>query len=286
MSIVMRVATPDALGEIVEAVAGFQRPGRPVQLHPGDLGWNWSLGMQKLADAVRVWSRDGEIVAVGMGDDDGLIRMGIAPSAGDDAVLAGRILDDLPDGYRAVEARSGRAFRALLDSSGWVADESWTPLTRDLAKPVEDCGLRVETIDPHDVRDQLLHDRVAVQRAAFPTSTFTVERWRTMAAAPAYRRARCLVAYDNAGNAVATATVWTAGPGRPGLLEPLGVHRDHRGQGHGRAITVAAAAALQEMGSSHATVCTPTANTGGVATYVSAGFEQHPPVTDFRRPSR
>jgi ribosomal protein S18 acetylase RimI-like enzyme len=69
------------------------------------------------------------------------------------------------------------------------------------------------------------------------------------------------------------------------LLEPLGVHRDHRGHGYGRAITVAAAAALQEMGSSNATVCTPSKNVGGVAAYVSAGFQKLPDVTDFRRTS-
>ncbi len=164
--------------------------------------------------------------------------------------------------------------------SGWAADEPWTPLCRDLTTPVEDCGLRVEVVDAHNVED-----RVAVQRTMFPNSTFTLERWHAMAAASPYRRARCLVGYDRDGDAVATVTVWSAGQGRPGLLEPLGVHRDHRGHGYGRAITVAAAAALQEMGSSTATVCTPSSNVGGVATYVSAGFQKLPDVTDFRRPS-
>ena len=119
-----------------------------------------------------------------------------------------------------------------------------------------------------------------MQRAAFTNSTFTVDRWRTMAATPLYRRARCLVGYDGSGDAVATVTVWSAGKGRPGLLEPLGVHRDHRGHGHGRAITLAAAAALRDMGSSTATVCTPATNTAAVATYVSAGFTRLPDATD------
>lgn len=69
------------------------------------------------------------------------------------------------------------------------------------------------------------------------------------------------------------------------MIEPLGAHRDHRGHGHGRAITVAAAATLQEMGASSVTVCTPSSNVGGVAAYVSAGFEKLPDVTDFCRPS-
>jgi ribosomal protein S18 acetylase RimI-like enzyme len=105
-----------------------------------------------------------------------------------------------------------------------------------------------------------------------------------MAAGPAYADARCLVAYDG-GAPVATATVWSAGPGRPGLLEPMGVHLDHRRRGYGRAVTVAAAAALQEMGSSSATVCTPTSNSGGIATYRAAGFEPLPERLDLARPA-
>ncbi|GAA2697792.1 GNAT family N-acetyltransferase [Actinoplanes palleronii] len=290
MSVTMQLATPDALGEIVEAVAVWQHTGGPVQLHPGDLGWHWRFGRRKVAEAVRVWARNGHVLAVGM-MDDGVIRMGIAPGVDEDAAFAARLLADLsdpqqgvlPDGTGAVEARFGTALRDLLDRGGWAADEPWTPLSRELIEPVEDCGLRVEVIDAHDIRDRILDDRVAVQRAAFANSAFTVERWRAMAAAPPYRRARCLVGYDGDGDAVAAVTVWSAGEGRPGLLEPLGVHRDHRGHGYGRAITVAAAAALQQMGSSSATVCTPSSNVGAVATYVSAGFQKFPEVTDFRR---
>ena len=66
----------------------------------------------------------------------------------------------------------------------------------------------VEAVDEHNVAD-----RVAVQRAAFANSTFTLERWHAMSAASPYRRARCLVGYDANDTAVAVATVWSAGPG-------------------------------------------------------------------------
>jgi ribosomal protein S18 acetylase RimI-like enzyme len=190
-----------------------------------------------------------------------------------------------PGGVRSVEARSGAALRDLLHRDGWPAGEAWTPLSRDLTGPVEDGGLRIVTLDAGHAPDRAVADRVAVQRAAFPTSTFTEQRWHAMAATPPYRRARCLVGHARTGEAVAAVTVWSAGTGRPGLLEPMGVHREHRGRGHGRAITLAAAAALREMGASAATVCTPGGNTGGVATYVSAGFRRLPDVTDFDRPS-
>jgi GNAT superfamily N-acetyltransferase len=294
MSIALQSGTPALLDEVVEAVASWQQDDLPVQVHPGDLGWNWSFGSEALAREVRVWRREGQILAAGMVDrKDGLIRMALAPRIDADEAFAAQLLADLSDPGRGVlpadrgiiEARFGAAFRDLLHRSGWVADEPWTPLRRDLTAPLEDCGRRIEVLDADHVEDRILQDRVAVGRASFPNSTFTMERWRAMAATSAYRRARCLVAYDDDGNAVAATTVWSAGRGRPGLIEPLGVHRDHRSRGHGRAITVAAAAALQQLGSSSATVCTPSSNVGGVAAYLSAGFDKLPGVTDFRRPA-
>jgi ribosomal protein S18 acetylase RimI-like enzyme len=124
-----------------------------------------------------------------------------------------------------------------------------------------------------------------VHRASFDSSTFTDERWSTMAAGAPYADARCLVAYDDHDAAVAAVTVWSAGRGRPGLLEPMGVHPDHRGSGWGRAICLAAAGALRELGSSSAQVCTRSANVGGVATYRSAGFQALPERRDRYRDS-
>ncbi|MFF4778126.1 GNAT family N-acetyltransferase [Microtetraspora fusca] len=77
--------------------------------------------------------------------------------------------------------------------------------------------------------------------------------------------------------------VWSAGEGRLGLIEPMGVHRAHRGHGYGRAITVAAARALQELGSSSVVVCSPSSNVGAVATYQSAGLDQLPERRDLYR---
>ncbi|MEV4262169.1 GNAT family N-acetyltransferase [Kribbella sp. NPDC049584] len=264
MSITLETATVDSLDQVVEAVASWQQDGGSVQLHPGDLGWNSSFGADALARSLRVWRRDGLILAAGM-VEDGLIRMALAPAVDRDESFAVELLADLSDpergvlpaGSASVEARYGAAFRALLHENGWVADESWTPLRRDLSEKVEGCGLRIEVVDENNAPE-----RVAVHRASFPNSTLTLERWRAVAASPPYRRARCLLGYDADDVAVAAATVWSAGPGRPGLLEPLGVHQDHRGHGYGKAISLAAAAALQALGASSATVCTPTTNTG------------------------
>jgi ribosomal protein S18 acetylase RimI-like enzyme len=234
----------------------------------------------------RTWSRDRQVLAVGLLDGPGLLRLTVAPGVERDEELARQLVDDLTEPERGVlgegranvEAPSGALVHDLLGDQGWDSDEPWTPLRHDLAEPVPEPGVRIEAIGPGQA-----HVRSAVQRAAFDGSTFTDERWHAMAAGLPYADARCLVAYDDQGTAVAAVTVWSAGPGRPGLLEPMGVHREHRGHGFGRAICVAAASALQELGSSSALVCTPSSNAGGVATYRSAGFQERAEVRDRYR---
>jgi GNAT superfamily N-acetyltransferase len=276
----------DDLSEVLDVLREWQYEGAPMQLHPGDLGWFWRFGVEKTAASIRTWRRDGRILAVGLLDSPGVLRLTIAPSSLQDEELARELFTDITSPSRGVllsgeanvDAPSGALLQTLLADEGWDTDDPWAPLRRDLAFPVEDPGVRIEVIDPENA-----HVRSAVQRASFDNSTFTDDRWHTMATGPAYADARCLVAHDNRDTPVAAVTVWSAGRGKPGLLEPLGVHRDHRGQGHGKAITLAAAAALREMGSSSAVVCTPSANVAAVATYTSAGFHRQPEIRDRRR---
>ena len=283
MAIALDEPGVDRLSAAVAALREWQHDGAPMQLHPGDVGWFRRFGAEATAAAVRTWSRDGRVVAVGLLDDPGLVRLTVAPDAHQDGELARRLVEDvsgpergvLPEGEAAVEAPTGALVQRLLSEEGWHPGEPWTPLRRDLAEPVEDPGVRIEVVGPDRTSA-----RVAVQRASFDRSTFTDEAWRAMASGSPYADARCLLAYDGAGEAVAAVTVWSAGPGRPGLLEPMGVHRDHRGRGYGRAISVAAAAALRDLGSSSALVCTPSSNVGAVATYRAAGFEARPEVRD------
>ncbi|WP_447002611.1 GNAT family N-acetyltransferase [Saccharothrix isguenensis] len=285
MAIVLGEPGVDGLGDAVGVLREWQHDGAPVQLHPGDLGWFWRFGAEATAAAVRTWSGGGRILAVGLLDGPALVRLTIAPDARRDAELARQLVADLtgrgvlPAGRVCVEAPMDALVQDLLADAGWRADEQWTPLRRDLAEPVEDPGVRIEVVG----RPERAQARAEVQRASFDGSTFTEERWRAMAAGLPYADARCLVAHDDRGNAVAAATVWSAGPGRPGLLEPMGVHRDHRGHGYGKAITVAAAATLRELGSSSAVVSTPSVNVAAVATYESAGFRRLPEVRDLCR---
>lgn len=274
---------------VIDAVASWQRDGLPVQVHPGDLGWYERFGSAALASALRVWSRDDDVVAVGFLDEQNLIRMAVAPAAASDELVARCIAEDfiaaldevLPPGTGVVEARFGPALQRVLTDRGWTPDDPWTPLHRDLAVSVPVRSLHVTVVEPASIED-----RITVETAAFPGSSLTADRWRQMAGGHAYRNAQCLVGYDPDADAVAATTIWSAGPGRPGLIEPLGVHAGHRGQGHGVAMTLAAAAALREMGCSSAVVATPSSNLAAVATYQAAGFVTAGEVHDFCRPDR
>jgi predicted N-acetyltransferase YhbS len=280
----LELGTPrvTAFDAAVAALRTWQSDDAPMQLHPGDLGWYQRFGAETAAADVRTWSRDGRILAVGLLDGPDLLRVTTAPEARDDEALARRIAADLADpgrgvlpaGSASVEAPVG-TLHEVLGEEGWAAGEPWTPLQRDLTDPVEDAGVRIEVAGPG-----LAEERAAVHRAAFEGSKFSAEHWFAMASGTAYADARCLLAYDDAGNAVAAVTVWSAGPGRPGLIEPMGVHEDHRGRGYGKAICVAGAAALRGLGASSAIVCTPSSLTGAVATYAAAGFRPLPERLD------
>jgi ribosomal protein S18 acetylase RimI-like enzyme len=272
--------TPDVSGldDVVRALRSWQRDEAPVQLHPGDLGWQWRHGREVVAAAVRTWSRDGEILAVGFLDGPDVLRMTVAPQVWGEDGLAREVVADLSDpgcgvlpaGKVSVEVPGGTQVQGLLSEGVWSAGEPWTPLRLGLVWRVERPRLRVEVVESAEQ----VSECTAVHRSAWGSERFTDERWRAMAAGSPFVDARCLLARDDRGVAVATVTVWSAGPGRPGLLEPLGVHADHRRRGHGTAICVAAAAELRELGSSSVLVCTPSALHSAITTYEAAGFER------------
>lgn len=284
MAVIISKPRTDGLSEVVDALREWQDDAVPVQLHPGDVGWYWRFGAQQTAEALRTWSRDGRVLAVGLLDGARILRLTTAPDMRRDEELARQLVTDLtrpehgvlPDGAVNVEAPDGALVYDMLANEGWGTDAPFTPLLRDLTDPVEDAGVRVEVVGPDRVSE-----RTAVQRASFDGSTFTDQRWHAMAAGPLYADARCLLAYDDAGDAVGAITVWSAGPGKPGLIEPLGVYPRHRGHGYGIALTIAGAAALRELGSSGALVVT--SRPAAVTTYMSAGFERLPERLDRRR---
>src|SRR5579871_1567870 len=156
MSIVLSKPGVDGLREAVGALREWQYDGAPMQLHPGDLGWYWRFGAEATAAAVRTWSRQGRILAVGLLDGPELLRLAIAPDAADDEELAAQMTADvaqpergvLPAGPASVEVRFGSALQRLLLDDGWDPGAPWAPFHRDLALPVDDPGVRIEVAGP------------------------------------------------------------------------------------------------------------------------------------------
>lgn len=292
----IELSTPgvDALQAVVQQLASWQRTAEPLQLHPGDIGWFQRLGADRAADAVRTWSADGRVVAVGLLDGDDLLRVTTAPERRQDPALADAMVDDivrpergvLPAGAVSVEAPTGALLDERLGAAGWSTGEPWTPLERALDAPVETSEaphpLRIVEVDGVDAG--LVEAWSAVQRSAFETTASVPERWHAMADGATFASASCLLGFDG-DSAAAGLIVWSAGEGRPGLIEPMGVHRDHRGRGHGRSITLAGAAALRDLGASSAQVCTESERVGAVATYRSAGFAPMAQRHDRARPA-
>lgn len=277
---------PEQLEAVTRILRTWHRTEGPFHLHPGDLGWHHLRGAEHTARDLRLWHREDRLIALGLLDGPDLVRTAVDPALTTDEKLAGVMAETLcdprhgvlPDGQAFVEAHSATRLRTELLRRGWSEGAPWVPLRRDLTDPVDSGDLAVE-----QVGEETIGAFTAVHRSAFDSTGVTDERFRTMTTSPAHRDAVSLLGRDRRGEAVAMITVWSAGVGRPGLIEPMGVHREHRGRGHGRAICRAAAAQLRTMGASSALVCTPRSRPGAVETYVAAGFTRLPDVPDLQR---
>ena len=283
----MKTPGADELDDVVRALHSWQRDDAPIQLHPGDLGWHWRFGAEVLAAAVRTWSRGGKILAIGFLDSPDVLRMTVAPEVWCEEELAREVVlglseperGILPAGKVSVEVPGSTRVQDLLSCGVWSNGDPWTPLRLELAAPVDETELRTEVV----ASLEQVSEFTAVHRSAWGSERFTDQQWHTMAAGLPFADARCLLARDGHGIAVATVTAWSAGPGKPALLEPLGVHPDHRRRGYGAAICVAAAAHLRKMGSSSVLVCTPSSLQSAVTTYEAAGYKRLPERLDRSR---
>jgi GNAT superfamily N-acetyltransferase len=240
-------------GPALRALCAWTPADVPLgSLHPGDVGWH----LRSEDATVHLWTdtEDGSPVAVGF-LDGGVLRVTAAPDA-DLGALAADAEELLTPGNDACDG---------LAIPGWRRDESepWVVLTW-APRPVSS---RAAPVGENDV-----NDRVLVQRAAFASSTFTVEKWHAMKNSPAGELAVDMIVHTPEGEPAAAATGWFAGVGRCGLLEPVGTHPDHRGHGYGRDAVLGACAALVDRGAGAVSVVTPSSFAGAVAFYKSVGF--------------
>jgi GNAT superfamily N-acetyltransferase len=263
----------EQLDELIETLRAWETPGGyPLGLHAGDVGWHARLPDNQLDGTVRVLELDGDVAAAGL-FEPGLARPRLAPGCETDPDVCTALADEIgtdPGEQVWSDAAPGSLLRTTLSARGWTLDpEPWVALYRPLSTADTDLGdaLVRPVQGSHDVAD-----RVAVQRAAFDGSTFTVAAWHRMSSTAAYDPALDLLARDGDGAPVAAATAWSAGPGRSAILEPVGSHPEHRGGGHGRRVVLAALGALARAGASGVTVHTPADNRTAVAAYQSCGL--------------
>lgn len=293
--ITLTTPTMAQLAGIAETLGAWQTPEWVGFLHPGDLGWHSTAGAERVAADLRCWSDAGRVLAIGMFDGDGLLRLAMAPTALGDDDLARGIAADLagdrllPPGAATLEARGAHALRDHLRAAGWEPGDAWTALQLDLEAPIPEAragvDLRIAEVGPDEAEAW-----AAVHWSAFRGTVPSAEelrkhvgRWTGIAAGPFGRLARHLIGYDRADAPVAATTVWSAGVGRTGLIEPLGVHSDHRGHGYGREMTLAGARALRRLGAATAGIAAEQANPGALNTYLAAGFRAGAPVADLTR---
>lgn len=295
MALTVRIPSPDEIPALAARLDAWQSDPWAGHLHAGDLGWRTLVGAEETAEAIRVWTRGGTPVAIAL-LDDGVLRLAVDPDLARDEVVAAEMAAGLfgPDvgvaepGGAIVEARGASALRRRLRDDGWADDEPWTVLSLDLSDDLLAAARTEVRVERATIDDASAW--TGVHWSAFKGTPFggesrerSVRRWRTMMSGPLASRAHCLIGYNEDGTPVAVTTVWTAGAGRPGLIEPMGVHRDHHGRGYGTAITIAAARALRDEGASSANVAAENSNPAASATYRAAGFVSLGTVTDLRR---
>jgi hypothetical protein len=179
--------TRAAAGAPINALMSWEAPGcYPTGLHAGDVGWQLRMDDDVVERSLIVVRDGADVVAVAILDQPSLLRPAVRPDRVHDLQLAS-VLADLADGTEGTapssssEAPGGSALRTVLSSRGWTVDtDAWTVLYRPLsAADADDDPLSRPLADDGDIAD-----RVEVQRSAFEGSTFTMQRWRQMAAGP------------------------------------------------------------------------------------------------------
>lgn len=289
VAVVIETVPSSGAGELIDALTGWLPPGcYAVPLHAGDVGWELRFADGE-SDGALLAVRDGrELVGVALANSASALRPQMRPDRVSDLPVAAALLEYVEampaDTPAHTEAASGSAFRSLLSGAGWALDpDPWVALYRALTP---DDGRRDDPLCTTVQTEDDVADRVAVQRAAFAGSTFTVERWHRMAAGPGFDPAHEYLRRSPDGIAVAAATGWSAGAGKCAILEPVGAHPEHSGAGHGKAVSLAVIAALARGGASGVTVHTPAANAAAVRTYEACGLRRVEVTRAMMRPAR
>lgn len=265
--------TVEAIPELMAVMSAWQPTyGCASGLHPGDIGWNLAWPDEQSLPAIRLWrDADGRLRAVGIADGPGEWRLTTDPALAYHPALAATLAEELEergDGAVSIDLPAGPTLLAArLVADGFASGQTlWPLLFRAISGPLDPPG------DVSPIRPDEFAARAEVEHSAFGGALVDLERWGRMHSRPGCDAGLDLVARAPDGRVAAGATAWSAGPGRPGLLEPVATHADQQRQGYGRRVVEGACAALAARGASGVSVHTPAFNRGAIATYRAAGF--------------
>ena len=283
-----------------------------VRFHPGDIDW-WVVGthgrVPGMTDRVRLWFE---------GEPDQPIPADAAPIAygwfGPPTDLDFVITSDDPDVVVplmaeilawADERRRTLAEGAIEPLRAWVsaADGAGsTALTTLGLRREEKLGfvhftgdldiadawpapslLRGLTIRPLEPEADIAA-RVECGHAAFPGSTQTIERYRTVADAWLYRRDLDRLIVTDDGRVVAFALGWLDPMTRVVELEPVGVHPEWHRRGLGGEICRATLRAARDLGAERAMIAADRTNAAAMALYASLGLTITADIVPYARP--
>jgi ribosomal protein S18 acetylase RimI-like enzyme len=283
-----------------------------VRFHPGDIDW-WVVGTggrtPGMTDRVRLWFEgdpgraipaDAAPVAYGWFGPPTDLDFVIGP---DDPDVVAPLMAEIvawADGRRRAFAEGAigplRAWASAADGAGTNSlialglgveeRPGFVHFTGDLAiidgwpAPSLLRGLTVRPL----ASEADIAARVECGHAAFPGSTQTVERYRTVAEAWLYRRDLDRLIVTDDGRVVAFALGWFDPATRVVELEPVGVHPEWHRRGLGGEICRATLRAARDLGAERAMIAADRTNAAAMALYASLGLTISAEIVPYARP--
>ncbi|HSL75711.1 MAG TPA: GNAT family N-acetyltransferase [Candidatus Limnocylindrales bacterium] len=246
---------------------------------PAAIEWWYALtDPEPLGDHLRLWFDDGEAVAWSWHESP---EVEWHVWSGDEtrdqeifATIVDAALDEARGGELGVFAADHHeaAITVLRERGFSPAGRVLTQWHHRVADPLASAplpgGYRIRGLRGPEEFDA----RVALHRAAFPTSRLNVAKYERLMTVPHYRLEDDLVVEAPDGSLAAFALTWWDPEGQVGELEPVGTHPSHQRRGLSRAVIAAAVASLRDRGVTVVQVYSDASEGPAEALYPAAGF--------------
>jgi ribosomal protein S18 acetylase RimI-like enzyme len=277
-------AGPEDLATAVGLLSAAWQAGAPhVAGTPASIEWWYALSHpDPLGEHVRLWFDGSQAVGWSWHEPPELewhVWTGDARRDASvfDAILEAAVEEAGEGGVGAFASDADTASIGVLQARGFEPDgrrlSQWQRRPEDGPLPT------VPLADGYRIRGlrgpEEFAERVALHRAAFPSSRLTVDKYARLPTVPHYRFEDDLVVEAADGTLAAYALTWYDGDGRVGELEPVGTHPDHQRRGLSRAVVTAGVARLFERGARVVQVYSDAAEAPAEALYAAAGFRRY-----------